>query len=82
VPDFSKCTVIWSGHALRRAEERGISSAEAERIIRESVEQTETRFGRWIIWGCVTERRTKVVVKPLRDRCIVVSIIRTGTSCI
>ncbi len=82
MPDFKGCTITWSAHALRRAGERGVTVLEAERVIRESHEQEETRLGRWITWGCVAGRRIKVVIKPAGHRCFVISIVRTGMPCI
>jgi hypothetical protein len=82
VPDFSNCTVTWTEHALKRSAERGVSPLEAERIIRESVDQEQSRRGRWIIWGCVRGRRTKIVVRPVANLCLVISLIRTTEPCI
>jgi hypothetical protein len=84
MPDFRTCTITWGGgHALQRARERGVGPVEAEAIIRISSEQEEGRRGRWVVWGCVGGRRTKIVVQPVSgDRCIIVTIIRTGVPCI
>ena len=82
MPDFGSYIVTWTEHALKRSAERGVSPAEAEAIIRESVDQQQTRRGRWIIWGCVRERRTKILVRPVANLCLVVSLIRTAQPCI
>lgn len=74
---------MWSGgHALARTHVRGVPIQEAESIVRESAEQEPSHHGRWIVWGCVGGRRTKIVVKPLRgDVCLVVTVVRTGKPC-
>jgi hypothetical protein len=83
LPDFSKCTVVWGGgHGLSRSIERFVTPEDAERLIHESTEHNQGKKGRWIIWGCVRGRRTKVVVRELKDGlCIVVTVIRTGKPC-
>ena len=84
MPDFRTCTLVWGGgHGLQRARERGVDPAEAEAIVRASTDPEPGHQGRWIVWGCVGGRRVKIVVRPLPgDRCIIVTIIRTGAPCI
>jgi hypothetical protein len=84
MPDFRTCTLTWGGgHGLQRARERGVDPADVEAIVRVSTDLEPGRQGRWIVWGCVGGRRVKVVVRPVSvDRCIIVTIIRTGAPCI
>jgi len=82
VPDFSRCVVAWSEHGLGRAYRRGVSSDDAEAIVHGSAEQKPARHGRWLVWGCVTGRRTKIVVRSMKgDVCLIISVIRTAMPC-
>ena len=84
MPDFRTCTLTWGGgHGLQRARERGVDPADVESIVRGSTDLEPGYRGRWIAWGCIGGRRIKVVVQPVSaDRCIIVTIIRTGAPCI
>jgi len=82
VPDFSRCVVTWSEHGLGRAYRRGVSTDDAEAIVHGSAEQEPARHGRWLVWGCVTGRRTKIVVRSMKgDVCLIISVIRTAMPC-
>jgi hypothetical protein len=84
MPDFRTCTLVWGGgHALQRARERGVDPDAVEAIVRGSTDLEPGHHGRWIVWGCAGGRRIMVVVRPVSvDRCIIVTIIRTGAPCI
>jgi len=83
-PDFRTCTLTWGGgHGLQRVRERGVDPVDVESIVRGSTDLEPGYRGRWIAWGCIGGRRIKVVVQPVSpDRCIIVTIIRTGAPCI
>ena len=81
MPDFTSCSITWTAHALQRAAARGIAPLEAEAIIRESRVQEQTRQGRWIVWGCVSGWRTKIVLRPVANLCFVVTLIKTAEPC-
>lgn len=83
MPDFSKCTLVWSGgHSLEMAAARRVTPQEAEGIVRDSPEQESQKKGRWKIWGCVNGRRTYVIIRPQGNgTCTVVTVVRTKKPC-
>ncbi|MBE8540068.1 DUF4258 domain-containing protein [Geoglobus acetivorans] len=68
--------IRFSGHALRRAEERGIDPEQVELVIREPAEVIHVKFGRKAAFRKFGEKYVVVIYEERNNEIVVVTTLK------